>query len=119
MSTENTNDTAATAGLGAMTGSAFFVLFEHMSQEHGLTLLDSELSDICHAVDRMREKWKADEAKRRCRKCWGSGQVEIQSGPYSRACDVCGGSGQNSSNSCPNMDDVKPTSPDRNAANQQ
>ena len=76
-------------------GSAFWVLFEHMSQEHGLTLLDSELSDICHAVDRMREKWKADEAKRRCRKCWGRGQVEIQSGPYYRTCDACGGSGQN------------------------
>ena len=92
---KNTNTDHQPAGLGAMTGSAFWVLFEHMSQEHGLTLLDSELSDICHAVDRMREKWKADEAKRRCRTCWGSGQVEIQSGPYYRTCDACGGSGQN------------------------
>jgi len=82
-------------GLAAVPCSAFWVLFEHMSQEHGLTLLDSELSDICHAVDRMREKWKADDAKRRCRTCWGSGQVEIQSGPYYRTCDACGGSGQN------------------------
>ena len=65
------------------------------ADEHGLTLMDSELSDICHAVDRMREKWKADEAKRRCRKCWGTGLVEIQSGPYYRTCDASGGSGQN------------------------
>lgn len=49
-------------GLAAVPGSAFWVLFQHMSQEHSLTLLDSELSDICHAVDRMREKWKEDEA---------------------------------------------------------
>jgi DnaJ-class molecular chaperone len=95
MSIENTNDDHQPAGLGAMTGSAFWVLFEHMSQNHNLTLLDSELNDICHTVDRMREKWKADEARRRCRTCWGSGQVEIQSGPYYRTCDACGGSGQN------------------------
>lgn len=101
MSTENTNDDHQPAGLGAMTGSAFWVLFEHMSQEHGLTLLDSELSDICHAVHRMREKWKADDAKRRCRQCWGSGQVEIQSGPYYRTCVACGGSGQNAEVSQP------------------
>jgi len=82
-------------GLDAVACSAFWVLFEHMSQEHGLTLLDSELSDICNAVDRMRKKWKADELKRLCRTCWGSGQVEIQSGPYYRTCDACGGSGQN------------------------
>ena len=95
MSTENTKNDHQPEGLGAMTGSAFWVLFEHMSQEHGLTLMDSELSDICHAVDRMREKWKADEAKRRCRKCWGTGLVEIQPGPYYRTCDACGGSGPN------------------------
>ena len=84
------------AALAPTSGCAFWGLFEHMSQEHGLTLLDPELSDICHTVDRMGEKWKADEAKRRCRTCWGSGQVEIQSGPYYRTCDACGGSGQNS-----------------------
>lgn len=42
-------------GCAPMAGSAFWVLFEHMSQNHGLTLLDSELSDICHAVDAMRK----------------------------------------------------------------
>lgn len=43
------------AALPPTTCSAFWGLFEHMSQSHGLTLLDSELADICHAVDRMRE----------------------------------------------------------------
>jgi hypothetical protein len=42
-------------------GSAYWVLFEHMSQEHKLTLLDSELADICAAVDRMRKQWKASD----------------------------------------------------------
>ena len=93
---KNTKDNHHQEVLGAMTGSAFLVLFEHMSQEHGLTLLDSELSDICHAVDRMRGKWEADKSKRRCRTCWGSGQVEMQSVPYYRACDECKGSGYNS-----------------------
>ena len=67
-------------GLAAVPCSAFWVLFAHMSQEHGLTLLDSELSDISRAVDRMREKWKADEAK--CRTCWGSGQNNALSKPH-------------------------------------
>ena len=29
-----------------------------------------------------------------CRKCFGDGQVEIQSGPYMRECLECGGSGK-------------------------
>lgn len=29
-----------------------------------------------------------------CHKCYGSGQVEIQSGPYYRKCDDCGGTGK-------------------------
>ena len=29
-----------------------------------------------------------------CRKCFGDGQVEIQSGPYMRECPECGGSGK-------------------------
>lgn len=37
---------------------------------------------------------KADWEKNICRKCWGTGQVEIQSGPYYRACVACGGSGR-------------------------
>ena len=75
--------------------SAYWVLFEHMSQEHGLTLLDSELEDICQTVDRMRESWEAEKVRRYCRTCYGSGQVEIQSGPYFRKCKECGGTGQN------------------------
>ena len=79
--------------------SAFWVLFQHMSQNHGMTLLDSELSDICDAVDEMRAAWEVAKLKSRCHKCWGDGQVEIQSGPYYRTCDACGGSGQNDSSS--------------------
>lgn len=37
---------------------------------------------------------KADWDKNICRTCWGTGQAEIQSGPYYRACIACGGSGQ-------------------------
>jgi hypothetical protein len=44
-----------------MTRSTYWTLFEHMSQEHGLTLLDSQLADICHTVDVMRAEWKANE----------------------------------------------------------
>lgn len=46
-------------------------------------------------TDAHMERIKAREQKSRCRKCWGDGQVEIQSGPYYRTCDACGGSGQN------------------------
>ena len=88
-------ETGGGAVLDVTPCSAFWVLFEHMSKNHGLTLLDSELSDICHAVDEMRAAWEADKLKRRCRTCWGNGQVEIQSGPYYRTCDACGGSGLN------------------------
>ena len=35
-------------------GSAYWPLFKHMSQEHGLTLLDSEMEDICQVVLNMR-----------------------------------------------------------------
>ena len=41
-------------------GSAFWLLFEHMSQAHGLTLLDSELADVCAIVDKMRSEWEAN-----------------------------------------------------------
>jgi hypothetical protein len=37
----------------------FFPLFEHMSREHGLTLIDSELSEIV----RIAEKLSADAAR--------------------------------------------------------
>lgn len=32
----------------------FYPLFKHMSDNHGLTLLDSELDEICRAVDATR-----------------------------------------------------------------
>ena len=31
---------------------------------------------------------------RNCRKCFGQGQVEIQSGPYMRECPECNGTGK-------------------------
>lgn len=31
-----------------------YPLFSHMSSEHGLTLLESELAEIIHVVDKMR-----------------------------------------------------------------
>jgi len=31
-----------------------------MSQAHGLTLLDSELADVCAIVDKMRSEWEAN-----------------------------------------------------------
>jgi hypothetical protein len=34
--------------------SAYWHLFKHISDNHGLTLLDSELEDICQAADKMR-----------------------------------------------------------------
>lgn len=33
-----------------------------------------------------------------CRKCFGQGQVEIQSGPYMRTCPGCDGSGKQNNN---------------------
>lgn len=82
-------------GLGAVTGSAFWLLFQHMSKDYGLTLLESEMEEICHVVDSMRDEWETVKLKRQCRKCWGTGQTEIQSGPYYRECVACGGTGQN------------------------
>jgi hypothetical protein len=38
----------------APTGSAYWELFEFLSHNHNLTLLDSELEDICLVVERMR-----------------------------------------------------------------
>ena len=35
-------------------GSAYWPLFKHMSDNHGLTLLDSEMEDICRVVLQMR-----------------------------------------------------------------
>ena len=36
--------------------SASWHLFKHMSDNHGLTLLESEMDDICQVVDEMRMK---------------------------------------------------------------
>jgi len=35
-------------------GSAYWPLFKHLSDNHGLTLLDSEMEDICRVVLEMR-----------------------------------------------------------------
>ena len=35
-------------------GSVYFPLFKHMSDNHGLTLLDSEMEDICRVVEEVR-----------------------------------------------------------------
>ena len=42
------------AGCAAPNGSAYWPLFKHMSDNHGLTLLDSEMEDICRVVLQMR-----------------------------------------------------------------
>ena len=42
----DTNATRA-AGSSAPACSAFYPLFEHMSRAHGVTLVDSELHEIC------------------------------------------------------------------------
>ena len=44
--------------------SAYWILFEHMSNEYGLSLLDSQLSDIVLAVDEMRKPWGVDAVSR-------------------------------------------------------
>ena len=43
-----------TAGSAAANGSAYWPLFQHLSENHGLTLLDSEMEDICRVVEQMR-----------------------------------------------------------------
>jgi hypothetical protein len=35
-------------------GSAYWPLFQHLSVNHGLTLLESEMEDICRVVEQMR-----------------------------------------------------------------
>jgi hypothetical protein len=52
----------AESSFAAPTGSAYWDLFSHMSDNHGLTLLDSELEDICQVVERMRG-WQPKEGK--------------------------------------------------------
>lgn len=44
--------------LAPTTGSASYPLFEHMSKEHGLTLTETQLHDICEVADHMRMKQK-------------------------------------------------------------
>lgn len=43
----------APSELAEPSGSAYFRLFEYMSRNHGLTLTDSELADICNCVEAM------------------------------------------------------------------
>ena len=47
MSNENT----ASKGVGSTDGSVTYALFKHMFDEHGLTLLESELTEIVRLVN--------------------------------------------------------------------
>ena len=40
--------------LAPLHGSAYWPLFKHLSDNHGLTLLDSEMEDICRVALEMR-----------------------------------------------------------------
>ncbi len=47
------------AALAPATGSpcsSYYPLFKHMADNHGLTLLDSEMEDICQVVEKMRPR---------------------------------------------------------------
>jgi hypothetical protein len=50
---EDTNRNPNPPSRGAA-GSVYFPLFQHMADNHGLTLLDSEMEDICRVVEAMR-----------------------------------------------------------------
>ena len=53
----STLPTGATGhSLASANCSALYPLFEHMSREHGLTLTDSELNEICRVADGIRAK---------------------------------------------------------------
>jgi len=43
-----------------LAGSVYFPLFEHMSKEHGLTLLDSELAEIIRIASQFGEDAEVD-----------------------------------------------------------
>ena len=45
-------------------------------------------------VDRLGRKEVTEPPIKNCRKCFGDGQVEIQSGPYMRECPECNGTGK-------------------------
>ena len=47
MSNENT----ASRGVGSTAGSVNYALFKHMADEHGLTLLESEMTEIVRIVN--------------------------------------------------------------------
>jgi len=50
-----TTDNCKAGGRCALApGSVYFPLFKHMADNHGLTLLDSEMEDICRAVEEVR-----------------------------------------------------------------
>lgn len=56
---ESTVNVQAAVPDEAPPGSIYWPLFQHMSQEFGLSLTDSEMADLVIAVDRMRAGWKS------------------------------------------------------------
>lgn len=68
-------EAAPASGLQPGSGGYYWPLFEHMSHAHGLTLLDSEMEDICRAVDRVRERPKKTRKTRRREKCSVCGKM--------------------------------------------
>ena len=66
-------------------------------KEQGLAyLLIAIRSDgeAAYVVDTVPVREVQEPPIKNCRKCFGHGQVEIQSGPYMRECPECGGSGK-------------------------
>ena len=76
---EAINDTRQ-PGLAPGTCSAYWPLFKHMSDNHGLTLLDSEIDDICQVVLIMRDPQKCQ---------WGS--FSARASHRDKAGDLLGG----------------------------
>lgn len=65
-----------------MTTPYYYPLFEHMAQNHGLTLTDSEMEGICRAVDAVR---LTPEAERVLSQADG-----VKSKSYGCVCPACG-----------------------------
>lgn len=62
--TDQSPKTTAGPPLSGAPGSVYLPLFEHMAQNHGLTLLDSELEDICLAAEKVRESMRVPQYDR-------------------------------------------------------
>ena len=53
---ETTDNSQAGGRCAPALGSVYFPLFKHMAENHGLTLMDSEMEDICRVVEKMRRE---------------------------------------------------------------